>query len=310
MIERDRARRAGRAGGRRRRRRSRTCAAASTATGTRELSPTPTTAASASASSRATPFTDVERDPRLPGRHRPGAARGRRHDHDADGPRRAARPDHVDGRDRPRHLPPEVQAAALPRRPLQPARRGRARPLRRLRARACAPPRRSPLRHHATALLDGHGQDRALVVLGDLNDEPLAATTQILLGPPGSEFDTGGSTSPTRATRQRLWNIAPHAPGGRALQPHLQRPPRADRPHPRQPQARPGRSTPPTPARPTCRRSPARRPRRPTAPTTRPSSRASIGLVEDVAEARAVAVAAQLEAERRAVRAVLGARGT
>jgi hypothetical protein len=29
-------------------------------------------------------------------------------------------------------------------------------------------------------------------VLGDLNDEPLAATAQILLGPPDSDFDTNG----------------------------------------------------------------------------------------------------------------------
>ena len=37
-------------------------------------------------------------------------------------------------------------------------------------------------------------------MLGDLNDEPQAATTQILLGPPGSEFKTAGFDRPTRAT--------------------------------------------------------------------------------------------------------------
>ena len=46
------------------------------------------------------------------------------------------------------------------------------------------------LRHHVTRMLEADGS--ALVVLGDLNDEPLAATTQILLGPPGSELDTAG----------------------------------------------------------------------------------------------------------------------
>jgi endonuclease/exonuclease/phosphatase family metal-dependent hydrolase len=71
------------------------------------------------------------------------------------------------------------------------------------------------LREHATTLLDGQGQQRALVVLGDLNDEPLAATTQILLGPPGSEFGTGGFTPPDRGDGQRLWNIAPKLPEGR-----------------------------------------------------------------------------------------------
>ena len=73
------------------------------------------------------------------------------------------------------------------------------------------------LREHATGLLDGHGQDRALVVLGDLNDEPLAATTQILLGPPGSEFGTAGFKTPDQGDGQRLWNIAPRLPEGRAF---------------------------------------------------------------------------------------------
>jgi endonuclease/exonuclease/phosphatase family metal-dependent hydrolase len=38
------------------------------------------------------------------------------------------------------------------------------------------------LRAFANELLDGQGDERALIVLGDLNDEPTAATTQILLG--------------------------------------------------------------------------------------------------------------------------------
>jgi endonuclease/exonuclease/phosphatase family metal-dependent hydrolase len=56
-------------------------------------------------------------------------------------------------------------------------------------------------------LLGGHGQDRALVVLGDLNDEPRAATTQILLGPPGSELGTGGFDQPDKGDGGRLWNL-------------------------------------------------------------------------------------------------------
>jgi endonuclease/exonuclease/phosphatase family metal-dependent hydrolase len=47
-----------------------------------------------------------------------------------------------------------------------------------------------------TSLLDAHGQDRAVLVMGDFNDEPEAATTQILLGPPGSEIGTGGYDQP------------------------------------------------------------------------------------------------------------------
>jgi endonuclease/exonuclease/phosphatase family metal-dependent hydrolase len=66
-------------------------------------------------------------------------------------------------------------------------------------------------------LLDGHlldGQARQVVVLGDLNDEPLAATTQILLGPPGSEIGTPGALVPDRGDAARLWNLAPLIPEG------------------------------------------------------------------------------------------------
>jgi hypothetical protein len=68
-----------------------------------------------------------------------------------------------------------------------------------------------PLRVHATALL---AAGRTVVVLGDFNDEPLAATTQILLGPPGSEFKTGGFGVPDKGDAQRLWNLAPMLPEG------------------------------------------------------------------------------------------------
>lgn len=52
----------------------------------------------------------------------------------------------------------------------------------------------------------------AVVVLGDLNDEPTAATTQILLGPTGSEIGTGGFDAPDKGDRQRLWNLAARIP--------------------------------------------------------------------------------------------------
>jgi hypothetical protein len=51
-----------------------------------------------------------------------------------------------------------------------------------------------------------------VVVGGDLNDEPTAATTQILLGPPGSEIGTGGFDQPDQGDPQRLWNLAPLIP--------------------------------------------------------------------------------------------------
>ncbi|WP_230394122.1 endonuclease/exonuclease/phosphatase family protein [Plantactinospora alkalitolerans] len=58
-------------------------------------------------------------------------------------------------------------------------------------------------------LLDGRGTQRRLVLCGDLNDEVQAATTQILLGPPGSEFGTAGADRPDKGDNYRLWNIAP-----------------------------------------------------------------------------------------------------
>jgi hypothetical protein len=64
------------------------------------------------------------------------------------------------------------------------------------------------VRAAADRLLAGAGGERAVVVLGDLNDEPLAATTQILLGPPGSELGTAGYDHPDRGDAWRLWNLA------------------------------------------------------------------------------------------------------
>jgi predicted extracellular nuclease len=64
------------------------------------------------------------------------------------------------------------------------------------------------VRDLANDLLDGHGQERAVVVLGDLNDEAGAATTQLLLGPPGSELGTPGFSSPDKGDAWRLWNLA------------------------------------------------------------------------------------------------------
>lgn len=68
------------------------------------------------------------------------------------------------------------------------------------------------VREHANTVLDGHGQDRPLIVLGDLNDTPLAATTQLLYGPPGSQFGSGGFDHPDKGDAFRLWNLAPEIP--------------------------------------------------------------------------------------------------
>jgi predicted extracellular nuclease len=72
------------------------------------------------------------------------------------------------------------------------------------------------VRAAADGLLDGAGGERRVIVLGDLNDEPPAATTQILLGPPGSEIGTGGFDQPDRGDPWRLWNLAPLIPAEEA----------------------------------------------------------------------------------------------
>lgn len=71
------------------------------------------------------------------------------------------------------------------------------------------------LRALADDLLDGDGRARDVAVLGDLNDEVQAATTQILLGPPGSEIGTAGYKTPDQGDRLRLWDVAPLIPADR-----------------------------------------------------------------------------------------------
>jgi endonuclease/exonuclease/phosphatase family metal-dependent hydrolase len=70
------------------------------------------------------------------------------------------------------------------------------------------------LRGMADRLIDGEGRHRPVVVLGDFNDEPQAATTQIVLGPPGSELGTAGAFRPDRGDAWRLWNLAVLLPEG------------------------------------------------------------------------------------------------
>lgn len=62
---------------------------------------------------------------------------------------------------------------------------------------------------------DGGGKQRSVVLCGDLNDVPRAATTQILLGPGGSEIGTPGEDRPDQGDVWRLWNTAPLIPDER-----------------------------------------------------------------------------------------------
>lgn len=68
------------------------------------------------------------------------------------------------------------------------------------------------IRAYVTRLLHDHGPGTAVVLAGDLNDEPQAATTQLLHGPPGSEIGTGGFNRPDAGDAQRLWNLASRIP--------------------------------------------------------------------------------------------------
>lgn len=68
------------------------------------------------------------------------------------------------------------------------------------------------LRTWATGILGGN---LPVLLCGDLNDTVQAATTQLLLGPPGSEIDTRGFKTPDKGDAQRLWNLAPLMPPGR-----------------------------------------------------------------------------------------------
>ena len=64
------------------------------------------------------------------------------------------------------------------------------------------------IRTHLDGLLAGGGRDTAVILLGDMNDEPDAATTLILNGPPGSEIGSVGFGRPDRGDGDRMWNTA------------------------------------------------------------------------------------------------------
>jgi endonuclease/exonuclease/phosphatase family metal-dependent hydrolase len=71
------------------------------------------------------------------------------------------------------------------------------------------------LRVWVTGALAKAGNTQPLILTGDLNDTVQAATTQLLLGPPGSEIGTGGFNQPDKGDSERLWNLAPLMPEGK-----------------------------------------------------------------------------------------------
>jgi endonuclease/exonuclease/phosphatase family metal-dependent hydrolase len=70
------------------------------------------------------------------------------------------------------------------------------------------------VRYLANDELDGDGQHRPFVVMGDFNDGPIAATTQLVQGPDGSQYGTAGYDAPDKGDAWRMWNIAPLLPPG------------------------------------------------------------------------------------------------
>ena len=65
------------------------------------------------------------------------------------------------------------------------------------------------VRRWMTSEIADRGDVEPFVLLGDMNDEVDAATTQILNGPTGSEIGTRGFDIPDQGDRQRLSNLAP-----------------------------------------------------------------------------------------------------
>lgn len=64
------------------------------------------------------------------------------------------------------------------------------------------------LRAKANAVLENNDR-QGLIILGDLNDVPSAATTQIFQGPTGSEIKTSGFERRDQGDDTRLFNLAP-----------------------------------------------------------------------------------------------------
>ncbi|KAB1145720.1 endonuclease [Streptomyces luteolifulvus] len=74
------------------------------------------------------------------------------------------------------------------------------------------------LRVLANELLAGDGRERDVAVLGDMNDVVYAATTQILVGIPGSTLEKNDERAFVQSDKgdaERLWDVAPLIPESR-----------------------------------------------------------------------------------------------
>ncbi len=68
------------------------------------------------------------------------------------------------------------------------------------------------LRAWLNACIGADGRTLRWILLGDMNDEPAAASTQILLGPARVRDGTPGERRPDAGDGDRLWNLAPRLP--------------------------------------------------------------------------------------------------
>lgn len=68
------------------------------------------------------------------------------------------------------------------------------------------------VRMYLNDYLADEGQEHATILLGDMNDEPQAATTQILVGPQGSEIGSRGAAMPDAGDGYRMFNVEPLLP--------------------------------------------------------------------------------------------------
>lgn len=94
------------------------------------------------------------------------------------------------------------------------------------------------VRERATQLLADDGQNRPIVVLGDLNDGADAATTQMLFEHPDPRSSRAATRNPTRRRQPSGKPGRSRRPAGAAPHPEVQRAPGDDRPHAGQPRHR------------------------------------------------------------------------
>lgn len=70
------------------------------------------------------------------------------------------------------------------------------------------------LRIDVATIIDGKGNEKPVVVMGDLNADRDAPSTKVLLGPDGSEMGTSAAEKPDKGDADRLFNMTEVLPEG------------------------------------------------------------------------------------------------